>query len=170
MSLRGDTRSGALYRLDGDLRVTRALSGISVSNGLGWAPGGETLYHVDSPRRRIDVYDFDEAAGAIAGRRAVIPVAAELGLPDGLTVDAEGGVWVALWGGGAVQRYSPEGAPDARIELPARNVTSCCFGDVDLETLFVTTAARGDAGEPLAGSVFECRPGVRGLAGTPFAG
>ena len=170
MSLRGDTRAAALYRLDADLTVRRMLPGVSVSNGIGWSPEGDALYHVDSPRRRIDVYDYDDVAGAIAGRRAVIPVAPELGLPDGLAVDAEGGIWVALWGGGTVQRYSPEGSLDACIELPAANVTSCCFGEADLATLFVTTAARGAGQEPLAGSVFASRPGVRGLAATPFAG
>jgi sugar lactone lactonase YvrE len=170
MSLRGDTRSAALYRLDADLIARRMLPGVSVSNGIGWSPDGDTLYHVDSPRRRIDVYDFDSVAGAIAGRRAVIPVAPELGLPDGLTVDAEGGIWVALWGGGAVQRHAPDGELDARIELPTSNVTSCCFGDPDLATLYVTTASRGAEGEPLAGLVFACRPGVRGLPATPFAG
>ena len=170
MSLRGDTRSAALYRLDPDLCARRMLPGISVSNGIGWSPEDDTLYHVDSPRRRIDVYDFDDAAGAIAGRRAVIPIAPELGLPDGLAVDAEGGIWVALWGGGAVQRHCPDGSLDVRIELPASHVTSCCFGDADLATLYVTTAARAAPDEPLAGAVFACRPGVRGLAATPFAG
>jgi sugar lactone lactonase YvrE len=169
MSLRGDTRTAALYRLDPDLRVTRVLPGISVSNGIGWAPDGGTLYHVDSPRRRIDVYDFEPHSGTIAGRRAVIPVESELGTPDGLTVDAEGGVWVALWGGSAVQRYSAEGSLDRRIQLPATNVTSCCFGDADLGTLYVTTARRA-AHEPLAGALFACRPGVTGLPATPFAG
>jgi sugar lactone lactonase YvrE len=168
MSLRGDTRTAALYRLDPDLRVTRVLPGISVSNGIGWAPDGSTLYHVDSPRRRIDVYGFDPHSGAIAGRRAVIPVDAELGIPDGLAVDAEGGVWVALWGGAAVQRFF-EGRLDERVELPVTNVTSCCFGGPDLETLYVTTARRG-AREPLAGALFACRPGVAGLPATPFAG
>jgi sugar lactone lactonase YvrE len=150
--------------------VTRVLPGISVSNGIDWSPDGRTLFHVDTARRRIDVYDFDEAAGTVAGRRAVIPVAPQLGSPDGLAVDAEGGLWVALWGGGAVQRYSPDGSACARVELPVTNVTSCCFGDPDLSTLYVTTAARGAAHEPLAGAVFACRPGVLGLASTPFAG
>jgi sugar lactone lactonase YvrE len=170
MSLAGDTRSAALYRLDPDLRVTRVLPGVSVSNGIGWDPTGSMLYHVDSPRRRIDVYDFDGDAGTVGGRRAVIPIAAQLGSPDGLAVDAEGGIWVALWGGGAVQRHSPAGVLEERIELPATNVTSCCFGDADLGTLFVTTASRRAAHEPLAGAVFACRPGVRGLPSTPFAG
>ena len=170
MSLTGDTRTAALYRLHHDLSVTRVLPGISVSNGLGWSPDGSLLYHVDSPRRRIDVYEFDVDTGAVAGRRAVVAIDAELGTPDGLTVDAEGGVWVALWGGSALHRYSPEGTIDERLELKVRNVTSCCFGDPDLETLYVTTAARGAADEPLAGALFACRPGVRGLPATPFAG
>jgi sugar lactone lactonase YvrE len=171
MCLRGDTRGAGLYRLDPDLSVVRVLPGLSVSNGIGWSPEGDTLYHVDTPRRRVDVYDYDEGAGAIAGRRAVIPIEPELGLPDGLAVDADGGIWVALWGGGAVQRHSPDGELDARGELPVASVTSCCFGDTDLATMYVTTAARGAAREDLlAGRVFACRPGVRGLAPTPFAG
>jgi len=170
MSLAGDTRGAALYRLDPDLAVTRVLPGISVSNGIGWSPDGSALYHVDSPRRRIDVYDFDAPTASVAGRRAVVAVDAELGTPDGLAVDAEGGVWVALWGGGAVHRYGPDGALEERLELPVTNVTSCCFGGRDLGTLYVTTAARGAAHEPLAGLLFACRPGVRGLPATPFAG
>ena len=170
MSLAGDTRTAALYRLDPDLSVTRVLPGISVSNGIGWSPEGSVLYHVDTPRRRIDAYDFDSATGALARRRAVIAVDAGHGSPDGLTVDSEGGIWVALWGGSAVHRYTPEGVLDDRVDLPVTNVTSCCFGDPDLGTLYITTAARGAAHEPLAGAVFACRPGVHGLPATPFAG
>ena len=170
MSLSGDTRAAALYRLDPDLRVTCVLPGISVSNGIGWAPDRSLLYHVDSPRRRIDAYEFDEAAGSIGPRRSVVQVPEELGTPDGLAVDAEGGVWVALWGGSAVVRFSPEGELCERLRLPVGNVTSCCFGERDLDTLFVTTAARGAAQEPLAGALFACRPGVRGLPATPFGG
>ena len=170
MSLGGDTRTAGLYRLDPDLTVTRLLPGLSISNGLGWSPDDRLMYHVDTPRGRIDVYEFDAVSGAIGGRRAAIAVAADQGRPDGLAVDAEGGIWVALWGGGTVQRYSPEGQPDLRIELPASQVTSCCFGDSDLATLYITSAARGVSHEPLAGSLFCCRPGVHGLPATPFAG
>jgi sugar lactone lactonase YvrE len=170
MSLAGDTRAAALYRLDADLTVTRVLPGLSISNGLGWSPDDRLMYHVDTPRGRIDVYEFDADSGAIGGRRAAIAVAPEQGRPDGLAVDADGGIWVALWGGGALQRYTPEGRQDARIELPVSQVTSCCFGDSDLATLYITTAARGVAHDRLAGSLFCCRPGVRGLPATPFAG
>ena len=170
MSLDGDTRTAALYRLDADLTVKRVLPGLSVSNGLGWSPDGSLLYHVDTMRRRIDVYEFDAASGTIGCRRTAIAVPPDQGKPDGLAVDAEGGVWVALWGGGAVQRYSADGRSDARIELPVSRVTSCCFGGPDLSTMYVTSAARGAWHEPLAGSLFACRPGIQGLAATPFAG
>lgn len=168
MSIAGDTRSAALYRLDPDLRVRRALTGLSISNGVGWSPDGGRMYHVDTPRRRVDVYRFDLDGGVIGGRLAAIQVA---GTPDGLAVDAEGGVWIALWGGGAVQRYDPGGRPAERVELPVSRVTSCCFGDPDLATLYVTSAARGAGpGEPLAGALFACRPGVAGIPATPFGG
>ena len=171
MSLDGDTRTAALYRLDPDLTLTRVLSCISVSNGIGWSPDDATMYYVDTPRRRIDVFAFDAASGTLGARRSVIEVAPEHGRPDGLAVDAEGGIWVALFGGAAVHRYDPGGALDERVELPVSQVTSCCFGDDDLATLYVTTAARGDAAaEPLAGALFACRPGVVGLPSTPFAG
>jgi sugar lactone lactonase YvrE len=170
MSLLGDTRTAALYRLDADLALTRVLPGLSISNGLGWSPDDRLMYHVDTPRRRIDVYEFDATHGSIGGRRAAIAVPPQLGRPDGLAVDSEGGIWVALWGGGAVQRYSPEGRPDLRVELPVSQVTSCCFGDADLATLYITSAARGAEHESLAGSLFCCRPGVHGLPATPFAG
>jgi sugar lactone lactonase YvrE len=170
MSLTGDTRSAALYRLDADLTVTRVLPGVSVSNGIGWSPDDALMYHVDTPRGRVDVFDFEAVGGTLAGRRAVIDVAPEHGRPDGLSVDAEGGIWVALWGGGAVHRYTPSGSLDARLELPVSQVTSCCFGGPGLSTLYVTTAARGAADEPLAGALFACTPGVSGLPSTPFAG
>jgi sugar lactone lactonase YvrE len=170
MSLAGDTRTAALYRLDPDLSVTRVLPGISISNGIAWSPEGDRLYHVDTPRGRVDAYGFDAARGTLAGRVGVIPVGAEHGRPDGLTVDAEGCIWLALWGGGALHRYTPDGDLDARLELPVGNVTSCCFGGPDLRTLYVTTASRGAEDDPLAGLVFACRPGVTGLPATPFAG
>jgi sugar lactone lactonase YvrE len=170
MSLAGDTRTAALYRLDSDLTVTRVLPGLSISNGLGWSPDDQLMYHVDTPRGRIDVYEFEALSGAIGGRRAAIAVSPDEGRPDGLAVDAEGGIWVALWGGGAVQRHSAEGRLEAQVELPVTQVTNCCFGDSDLGTLYVTSASRGAEHEPLAGSLFACRPGVRGLPATPFAG
>jgi sugar lactone lactonase YvrE len=167
----GGSARGALYRLDPDLSVTRVLTGVSTSNGVGWSPDGTRMYYVDSPLRRVDVFEFDLDTGTLADRCPLFRVPADRGLPDGLAVDAEGALWLALWGGGAVERYSPHGRLDARLELPVRQVTSCSFGDHDRATLYVTTASRGLAiPEPLAGALFACRPGVAGLAATPFGG
>jgi sugar lactone lactonase YvrE len=170
MSLAGETGTAALYRLDPDLGVRRALTGLSISNGIGWSPDDATMFHVDTPRRRIGAHPFDANTGTIGEPRRFIAVEDERGKPDGLAVDAEGGLWVALWGGSAVQRYSSEGKLEERLELPVSQVTSCCFGDDDLGTLYVTSAARGTCDEALAGALFAFRPGVRGLPATPFAG
>jgi sugar lactone lactonase YvrE len=166
---------GSLYRLETDGTVRRMLSGLVISNGLGWSPDGLTMYHVDTPARRVDAYDFDLASGAIANRRTVFAFEPGAGDPDGLTVDAEGFLWVALWGGSAVRRYSPGGRLDAVVEIPARQVTSCTFGGPDLDELYVTTARRGHgpsqlASEPAAGGIFRARPSVTGRPAHRFAG
>lgn len=157
---------GALYRLDPDRSVHTVHTGITISNGIGWAPDGKVAYYIDSPTHRIDVCSPD-----LSIRRPFVEIPAELGLPDGLTVDAEGGIWVALWGGSAVHRYTAAGALDAVIELPVRQPSSCTFGGDDLGTLFITTSALDLADpEPEAGAIFAVRPGVRGLPANPFAG
>jgi sugar lactone lactonase YvrE len=166
---------GSLYRLDADGTVSRMLDGLVISNGLGWSRDGRTMYHVDSPTRRVDAFDFDLASGAIANRRTVVELEPGAGDPDGMTVDADGFLWVALWGGSAVRRYSPGGRLDAVVEVPASQVTSCTFGGPDLDDLFVTTARRGLApgelaSEPAAGGIFRARPGVTGEPAARFAG
>lgn len=161
---------GGLYRLGADLRVTRVLSGVTLSNGIAWSPDDTSMYYVDTAKGSIDVFDFDLDTGAIAARRPLIDVPPKLGKPDGIAVDDAGCVWVALWGGAAVHRYTPAGLLEARLELPVSQVTSCCFGGQDLDTLFVTTAARGvSSTEALAGALFACRPGVTGPPALPFA-
>ena len=167
--------AGSLYRLDPDLRVTTALERVTISNGLGWSPDGRTMYYIDSGTGGVDAFRYDPSSGAIDERRQVVVIAPADGVPDGLTVDAEGGLWVALWGGGAVHRYSPVGTLDRVVELPCRLVTSCAFGGDRLEELFITTATVGLtdaelAAQPGAGGLFSCRPGVLGLPATPFAG
>ena len=157
---------GSLYRLDPDLTVHLVHSGVTISNGLGWAPDGTTAYYIDSPTQGIDLCSPD-----LSERQPFVKIAAETGTPDGLTVDSEGGVWVALWGGFAVHRYSPSGELDAVITLPAAQVTSCAFGGDDLGTLFITTSAEGLADpEPEAGALFAAQPGVRGLPTLTFGG
>jgi sugar lactone lactonase YvrE len=175
MSKRRAAGTAALYRLAPGGAIERVIAGTTISNGLGWSPEGDRMYFVDSTTQRIDVLDFDGARGEVADRRALVDVDPCHGLPDGLTVDAEGGVWVCLFGGGVVRRYSPEGVLEAAIALPVSNPTSPVFGGADLRTLYVTSArhrlsAERLAVEPLAGAVLALDPGVRGLPGHRFAG
>lgn len=159
--------AGALYRLDPDGRVTTVIAAVTISNGIGWSPDESLMYYVDSPTRRVDVLDYDPASGAVAGRRPFATLPDSGAVPDGLTVDAEGCVWVALWGGSAVHRYRPDGSRDRVVEIPALNVTCCAFGGASLDTLYVTTAA--GPGED-QGALFHFPAGVTGLPVQPYRG
>ena len=164
--------AGALYRLDPDRRVTTVMTGVTISNGIGWSPDESLMYYVDSPTRRIDVLDYDPATGAVA-RRTFAEVPGGEAIPDGLTVDAEGCVWVALWDGGAVLRYSRDGQVTAVVTVPVPRPTSCAFGGPALDVLYITTAAAGSRpdGAPRAGGgLFACRPGTAGLPANPYRG
>lgn len=154
--------SGALHRIDPDGAVTLVDSGYTVANGPALAPDGRTLYHTDSALRTIYAFDLG-ADGALANKRVHIRFAEEDGYPDGMTCDVEGGLWVAHWDGGRVSRFLPDGTLDRAVRLPVSRVTSCVFGGPDLDRLFITTAAHERPDEPLAGGLFECAPGVRGL-------
>jgi sugar lactone lactonase YvrE len=162
--------AGALYRLDPGGAVSVVLDAVTISNGLAWTADGRTAYYVDSPTQRIDVFDYDAQAGLI-NRRPFVTVAERDGLPDGLTVDREGGVWVALFGGAAVRRYGSGGTLDEVLDLPVIQVTACTFGGDGLQDLYITTSRENlpDGEQPEAGSVFRARPGVAGLPPTPFA-
>ena len=170
-SMAYDVTPGAasLYRLDPDGSVTVVLGGSTISNGLEWDPAGTLAYYVDTPTGGIDVFDYDRDAGLIGGRRFTTVTG---GTPDGLTVDAQGGVWVAVWGGAAVHRYSPEGALAEVVELPVTQVSACTFGGADLGTLFITTSREGLARteEPAAGALFCIEPGVAGRPVRAFHG
>jgi sugar lactone lactonase YvrE len=163
--------AGALYRLDPDDSVHVVLENVTISNGLEWSPDGSLAYYNDTPTQRVDVFDYDGESG-LTGRRPFAEIPAEAGGPDGLTVDDEGGVWVALYGGGAVRRYNPEGVLDEVIEVPAEQVTACTFGGSNLDQLFITTSREGLGGgdDPLAGSVFRSAVGVASLPVREFAG
>lgn len=172
-SMAYDKRSGggALYRLDPDRSVHVVLEAVTVSNGLDWSPDGSRAYYNDTATHRIAVFDYDRDAG-LTGRRVFADVPPEAGRPDGLTVDAQGGVWVALNGGGAVRRYTPEGVVDEVVEVPARKVTACTFGGQHLDELFITTS-REDLEpdvDPLAGALFRSAVGVTGMPIREFAG
>ncbi|MFF5155896.1 SMP-30/gluconolactonase/LRE family protein [Streptomyces sp. NPDC000348] len=162
---------GTLSRVTGDGTVKLLLDDVAVSNGTGWSPDGRLMYYIDSPTRRIDVFDVGEADGRITNRRSLATVEDGAGFPDGLAVDADGCVWVALWGGGAVRRYTPSGDLDRVVPLPVPLVTACAFGGPDLRDLYITTARVGlTAPHPLAGSLLVVPDAGQGLAQPPFAG
>jgi len=168
-------RAGSLYRVDGDASVERVLVDVTISNGIDWSPDDQLMYYIDSATRRVDVLDYDLATGRASGRRALIQLPEGAGLPDGMTVDAEGCLWVAMWDGWSVRRYSPSGDLDRIVQFPVARVTSCAFGGADLADLYVTSASTGlsaseAADQPLAGGLFVVPPGVRGLEATPFGG
>ncbi len=162
---------GMLYRLDADGAVQIALIGVTISNGLEWSPDGTVAYYVDTPSGAIDVFDYDSSSG-LTGRRTFAEVPSDDGHPDGLTVDAQGGVWVALYGGSQVRHYSPAGTLEEIVTVPATNVTACTFGGSQLDRLYITTSREGleDGEEPLAGSLFEVDPGVHGRPVREYAG
>jgi len=155
---------GAVYRLDADGATSIVLDDVTISNGLDWSPDGSRAYYVDTETYRVDVFEYDPEQG-MNSRRPLVHIAPEIGRPDGLTVDADGGVWVALNRGGAVHRYTPDGVLDAVVEVAARSVTACAFGGPELDRLFITTSREdlepGD--DPLAGSLFHAEVGLHGL-------
>jgi sugar lactone lactonase YvrE len=174
MALDSTPDAGALHRLDADGAAVMQ-AGLHVPNGPGFSPDNTRLYLADSARRRVDVFDFDLARGTIANRRPFVQFAEGEGVPDGLTVDAEGGVWIALWDGWRVVRHAPDGRLDRSIALPVPRPTSCCFGGPDLRTLYVTSArvrlsAAQLAEAPLSGSVFAVETGARGLPEHAYRG
>lgn len=167
--------AGALYRLDPDLSLTRVVAGVSISNGLAWSLDDTTLYFIDTPTQGVDAFDYDPSTGELEHRRRVIDVPPEAGAPDGMALDEEGLLWIALHGGGAIRRYSPDGALDRVVELPAINTTSCAFAGPELDDLYITSAREGLsadelARQPLAGALFRHRPGVRGVPTERFGG
>jgi len=174
-SVSGASR-GALHRLDpGAGSAETALDGVGMANGIGWSPDGGTLYFVDSAAGRVDAIDFDGQAGTLGARRTVVSIPAGEGLPDGLCVDVDGCLWLAVWGAGEVRRHAPDGRLLARVAVGASQVTSCRFGGPAGDVLWITTARVGlDADalarEPRAGGLFAVEPGVRGLPGGVFGG
>jgi sugar lactone lactonase YvrE len=159
--------AGSLYRVDADLSLTRVLEGTTISNGLGWSPDGRRMYFVDSPTRRVDVFAYDTATGEASGRAAFVTTTAFPGVPDGLTVDEEGSVWVAMHDGATLLRFSPDGRYVGTLDVPAARPTSCCFAGPSLDRLVITTAASDDGA---GGDLFVCDVGVAGTPTIAFAG
>jgi sugar lactone lactonase YvrE len=163
--------AGTLYRLNPDGGVHVTLRNVTVSNGLQWNRAGDTVFYADTPTGRVDSFDFDAASAAFSNRRSFTEISGG-GYPDGMAIDEEDGIWVALWGGSAVHRYDRAGRLDLVVDLPVSNVTACAFGGPELRTLFITTSRQGldPDDQPDAGAVFRYDAGVRGAPQHAFAG
>jgi len=167
--------AGGLYRVNSHGRTEKLLDGVSTSNGLDWTDDGRTMYFIDTPTRTVMAYPYDHAAPTLGPPTLVVEIAERHGFPDGMTLDTDGCLWVALWGGHAVHRYTPSGDLDTIIDVPVRNVTSCAFGGDNLDTLFITTAApglkdKGLADEPFTGALFAVQMDVSGRSPKLFRG
>jgi sugar lactone lactonase YvrE len=163
---------GSLYRLDPDLSVTTVLTGVTISNGLAWSADGRTLHYVDTPAPRVDAYAVDDK-GNLTDRRTAIDLADAPGHADGMCVDDEGCLWVAMWGGAQVRRHAPDGTLLGVVEVDAPQVSSCCFGGPDRRTLFITTSQEGmdaatRAANPGSGYVFSVELPVSGPVTSSF--
>ncbi len=165
----------SLYCLNGSGQLTRVFSKVIVGNGIGWSPDNRTMYFTDTGIGKIFAFDYEIETGALGSRRVFVEVDERDGLPDGLTVDAEGYVWSANWAGSRVTRYDPKGGIERVIDMPVPNVTSLAFGGRDLDRLFITTARLGMSDQeleaaPLSGSLFAVDVGVRGMPESKYAG
>ncbi|WJH32870.1 SMP-30/gluconolactonase/LRE family protein [Paenibacillus sp. CC-CFT747] len=176
LSMSGEKGAGSLYCLDTDLRVRKAVDQVSIANGLGWSPDNKVMYFIDSAARQVTAYDYDLARGSLSNPRTAVALPEGNDLPDGMTVDAEGMIWIAHWGGGQVTRWNPgEGTLLERITLPVSLVTSCTFGGDRLDELYITSA-KADLSDkereeqPLAGGLFRLKTRTTGLPAYPFGG
>lgn len=158
--------TGSVYCL-ARRELRKAFSGVTISNGMGWGLDNRHFYYIDSPQRVVFCFDFDPVKGELANQRVVVDLTRhDKELPDGMAVDAEGMLWVAIWGGHRVCRFDPRnGNCLAEIQFPVTNITSCAFGGENLDELYVTSASIGATGPgaDLAGALFRARPGVRGM-------
>ena len=174
-SMTSEGAVSSLYRLDRDLAVHQMDTGFTISNGIGWSPDNRTMYFADSFRYVVYAYDFDLASGGLANRRDFIVVKPEYGIPDGLTVDAEGFVWCAFYAGSKVTRFTPQGRIDLEVRLPVSQPTSCIFGGAEYKDLYVTSAWNGlnpeqRKNEPQAGDLFVIKTDTIGIPEPKFAG
>ena len=166
----------SLYRVDGDGTARRVLSEVMISNGIGWSPDRSTMYYIDTLTFRVDRFDYDPDSGEIEGRRPFVTFDGAAGAPDGMTVDADGCLWVAMFGGYRVQRFSPAGEPLEAVVTPGSpQATCCCFGGPELDTLYITTgrepiAGVSTEGEPNAGALFAADVDAVGQPTNLFAG
>ena len=167
--------SAALYRVEPDWSFEQVVRGATQSNGIAWSPSGSQMYFIDSATQGIDVFDYDIGTGSVGNRRRLVTIERAHGIPDGMTADNQGNIWVACFGGAAVRCFSPAGERVGEVFFPVSQVTSCTFGGPGLADLYVTSAAYRLSRdqlkrEPHAGATFACRPGATGLPASSFAG
>jgi sugar lactone lactonase YvrE len=171
----GPLKRAALYRIDGSGNCKKMLDSVSTSNGIVWTADVRTMYYIDTPTQCVTAYDYDKASGEISNPRVVIRFSEDQGYPDGMTIDSEGKLWIAHWGGACVGRWDPEtGKLLAKVKVPALNVTSCAFGGKNLDVLYITTAKSGLSDKlyrqyPKSGKVFMAKPGVKGVKAISFS-
>ncbi|RLG43809.1 MAG: SMP-30/gluconolactonase/LRE family protein [Thermoproteota archaeon] len=173
MTFKGAT--SALYRMDSDLSVNKMISKITISNGIGWSPDNHIMYYVDSLRYVIYAFNYDLATGTINNQRPFVQMDSDFGIPDGLTVDSEGYIWCAIYGGWKIMRYDPSGNIAAEIQMPVSQPSSCTFGGKELDELYITSISEGlteedKVKEPMAGDLFMVKTDVKGLPEPDFAG
>ena len=166
---------GSLYRLDADHGVVKMLEQVTISNGIDWSLDDRTMYYIDSATKGVDAFDYEPEPGSIANRRRIATITIGGAVPDGMTVDSDGYLWVALWGGWGVHRFAPDGTLDRVIALPVSQVSACTFGGPDWQDLYISSASHGLSPdqlrqEPHAGGLFVCRPGVTGRPTNAYAG
>lgn len=176
MHLDENEPSGSLYVLDQNLQVKKMLSNITISNGLAWTDDHKTMYYIDSPTKQVVAFDYDLSTGSISNKRVVVTIPEGEGIPDGMTIDADGNLWVAQWGGYKVSKWDPKtGKRLDEVKVPAKQVTSCVFGGKNLDELYITSARRGlDEEEltayPHSGGVFRVKTDVKGSETFLFKG
>lgn len=172
MQLDTKPKMGSLYCIDKNLQIQTVISGLTIANGMGWSPEGDSMYFIDSADYSVRRYSFSRGTTILQNEKVILRFENEL--PDGMCVDTKGMLWIGFWGGSRVGCYDPAtGRHLLDVEVPAPHVTSCCFGGKDLRTLFITTARQGLSDEqlgrfPLSGSLFSCTPGGQGLEAHTF--
>ncbi len=173
MQIEPEKPVGSLYLLDTDLKATAKLNDIYISNGMAWSEDDQVFYYIDSLQHKVMAFDFNRENGEIHYQSDVFQVDPNLGLPDGMTIDRDGNLWVAIYDGGCILCVDPtNGRILERVEVPAKKTSSCSFGGKNLDTLFITTISENTdpQEDPLAGSLFTVKPGVKGFKANFFGG
>jgi sugar lactone lactonase YvrE len=173
MPLNNRPGGASLYMIDKDFKVSVMLDNVTISNGIVWTKDKKTMYYNDTPTGVVQAFDYDDVTGKITNKRIAVKIPDGMGSPDGMTIDENDNIWVALWGGHCVANFDPRtGTLIQKVEVPAENVTSCAFGDEDLTTLYITTARSTNPDKlktyPQSGGVFKVKPGVKGLPANFF--